>query len=191
MEEGLQHVRKALKEEFQFHNMFQEWIDCTLDGSLHMNTATDYNAGNKNHEDVKRDVERKRLEGMVCNRCMLSGKQDTCVIESFGECCSNCKCDPNCNEGDPCIYQFTIHVFADQGPEQRKGLGQMHSDHIQLTLQDTSYCQEGFGGLHQDKNITGSLRNHRLTDGVSGSFCITDLIAVACSDTGAHAQLCP
>ena len=184
LEEGLPHVKKALQESFTFHSFIQEWIDTPLDGSLHCNTATDYLGGNKNHEDVKRMLECKRVEGMVCNRCILSGQMDTCKISKFGECCSNCVNDPECNAGDPCIYQFTVHAFADQGSEQRKALGEMHVANEGLGLDDVNYCKPGFGCLHQNKNITASFRNYRITDGKTGSLCITDLIAVACSDTG-------
>ena len=188
LEEGLRETKRALKEDFEFHSMFQEWIDTTLDGKLHCNTATDYTGGSKNHEGVKNAVERKRREGMVCNKCILNGKQDSCQIHSFGKCCNNCECDPTCGPDDPCVYQFTTHVFSDQGSEQRKALGELHDEHLELGLEDSDYCQQGFGGLHQDKNFTGAFRNYRITDGHSGSFCITDLIAVACSDTGGAAM---
>ena len=111
MEAGLPQAKKALQEEFVFNNMIEEWIDCTLDSSIHCNTATDYTGGSKNHEDVKAAVEIKRKQGMVCNRCILNGKHATCTVASFGGCCNNCRDDPACNSDDPCIYQFCILVY--------------------------------------------------------------------------------
>ena len=182
MDNGIQHAKKAVTEDLQFYNMFEEWIDCTLDGGVQCNTATIYNFGNKNHEDVRSAVARMRQDGMVCNRCISKGQQLTCKVESLGACCSDCEADPTCTPEDPCMCQYTVHVFSDQGSEQRKALGEMHVDNIKLGL-SSDYFQLGFGLLHGNKNITGALRNYRLTDGMTGSFCVTDLIAVACSDT--------
>ena len=79
MDNGIQHAKKAVTEDLQFYNMFEEWIDCTLDGGVQCNTATIYNFGNKNHEDVRSAVARMRQDGMKTARRSVG------VLGSLGE----------------------------------------------------------------------------------------------------------